>query len=189
MRSHKAGFVLAGGQSSRMGQDKALLPWKGATLIESVAREVFLAAGNVTLIGSVQLYGKLGFPVIPDQIAGYGPMGGLHAALRLGVADWNVLVACDMPEVTRQLLEELLAAAEVSGRDALVPETTGGLEPLCAVYHARLLPAVESAIQSKHLKMHDFVSTIQARLWPAPDASLFRNVNTPEQLTHEQGAR
>jgi molybdopterin-guanine dinucleotide biosynthesis protein A len=51
------------------------------------------------------------------------------------------------------------------------------------VYHARLLPAVESAIHSKLLKMHDFVSAIQARLWPAPDPDVFRNINTPQELS------
>jgi molybdenum cofactor guanylyltransferase len=166
-----------------MGQDKALLPWKGSTLIESVAREVLHAAGNVALIGSPEVYQNLGFPVIPDKIEGCGPLGGLHAALSATTADWNVLVACDMPGVTCQLLEELLAAAEVCGCDALVPQTPGGLEPLCAVYHVGLLPAVESAIQSKLLKMHDFVSTIEVSLWPVSDASLFRNLNTPEQLS------
>ena len=87
-----------------------------------------------------------------------------------------------MPAVTPQLLEEQLAAAETCGADALVPETPGGLEPLCAGYRARLLLAVESAIQSKLLKMHDFVSPIDTGRWPVPDASLFRNLNTPQQL-------
>ena len=183
LTSSRAGFVLAGGRSSRMGQDKALLPWKGSTLIESVAREVLNAAGNVTLIGSPDRYGSLGFPVISDKIEGCGPLGGLHAALSATNTEWNLLVACDMPTVTHGLLEELLTAAEACGADALVPETPGGLEPLCAVYHARLLPAVEFAIHSKLLKMHDFVSKIDARRWPVPDASLFRNLNTPQQLS------
>lgn len=182
-RFARAGFVLAGGRSTRMGQDKALLPWKGSTLIESVAREVLQAAGNVTLIGSPELYGNLGFPVIPDQIEGCGPMGGLHAALTVTIADWNLVVACDMPDVSHRLLEELLAAAEASGADALVPQTPAGLEPLCAVYHVRLLPAVESSIHSKLLKMHDFVSRIEARLWPVSHAGVFRNLNTPKQLS------
>jgi len=181
MPASSAGFVLADGRSSRMGQDKALLPWKGSTLIESVAREVFNAAGSVTLIGPVERYASLGFPVVSDKIAGCGPLAGLHAALSTTTAEWNILVACDMPGVTRQLLEELLNAAEASGADALVPQTPGGLEPLCAVYNARLLPAVESAIHSNLLKMHDCVSTISFRLWPAPDPAVC-NLNTPEQL-------
>ncbi len=166
-----------------MGQDKALLPWKGSTLLESVAREVYNAAGNVTLIGSPERYGSLGFPVISDKMEGCGPLGGLQAALSATTAEWNVLVACDMPAVTTQLLEQLLEAAEASGADALVPSTPAGLEPLCAVYHVRLLPAVESAIHSKLLKMHDFVSSIQACFWPTADASVFRNINTPQEFS------
>jgi len=186
MRDRRAGFVLVGGRSTRMGQDKALLPWKGSTLVGSVARKVFDAAGNVTLIGSPQVYGNLGFPVIPDRISGCGPLGGLHAALSASTADWNLLVACDMPDVNYRILKDLLEAAEASGADALVPQTPGGLEPLCAVYHVRLLPAVEFAIQSKLLKMHDFVATVQTSLWPAPDPSLFRNLNTPQQLSESR---
>jgi molybdopterin-guanine dinucleotide biosynthesis protein A len=109
-----------------MGRDKALLPWKRSTLIQSVAGEVFHAAGNVNLIGSPERYGNLGFPVISDQIEGCGPLGGLHAALNATSAEWNLVVACDMPAVTRELLEELLSAAESSGADALVPATPGG---------------------------------------------------------------
>jgi len=182
----RAGFVLAGGQSSRMGRNKALLPWKGSTLIQSVAREVFQAAGSVTLVGPPEVYGNLGFPVLPDRIPGCGPLGGLHAALSAGFAEWNLVVACDMPAITHMMLADLLAAAEASGAEALVPASGVGWQPLCAVYHARLLPLVESAIQAKRLKMHDFVSSIQARFWPAPDPSLFRNVNTPEQLPEAQ---
>jgi len=169
-----------------MGQDEALLPWKGSTLLESVAREVFLAAGNATVIGSPERYGNLGFPVISDRIADCGPLGGLHAALSVTTGEWNLLVAFDMPAVASDLMKDLFASAEASGADALVPETPQGLEPLCAVYHARLLPIVESAIHSKLLKMQDFVTTIQVRWWPAPDASLFRNLNTPQELS---GAR
>ena len=165
-----------------MGRDKALLPWKGSTLIQSVAGEVFQAAGSATLVGSPELYGNLGFPVIADRITGCGPLGGLHAALAAKRADWNLIVACDMPAVTHRMLAELLAAAEESGAEALVPSTPDGWQPLCAVYHASLLPAVEAAIRSKRLKMQDFVSSIQARFWPAPDAALFRNLNTPQQF-------
>ncbi len=174
--------MLAGGSSSRMGRDKSLLPWKGSTLVQSVAGEIFQATGSVTLVGSPELYGNLGFPVIGDLIPGCGPLGGLHAALSAKLADWNLVVACDMPAVTHGMLRELLAVAEASGAEALIPSTPHGRQPLCAVYHASLLPAVESAIHAKRLKMHDFISSIQARFWPAPDASLFRNLNTPEQF-------
>jgi molybdopterin-guanine dinucleotide biosynthesis protein A len=180
----RAGFVLAGGRSSRMGRDKALLPWGNSTLVELIAGRVLQAAGSVTLIGPPDRYRSLGFPALADLVPEFGPLGGIYTALSATAAGWNLVVACDMPSVTAELLEELLAAAERSGSDALVPVTPDGeIAPLCAVYHSRLLPAVESAIHHKLLKMHDFISAIGAARWPVSDSSLFRNINTPEHLS------
>ena len=94
-------------------------------------------------------------------------------------AEWNLLVACDLPHVDAALFKILFEAAESCGRRALVPSSGARLEPLCAVYHRDLLPAVFSAISARSLKMHDFVAAIDACVWPAPDPSVFRNVNTP----------
>jgi molybdopterin-guanine dinucleotide biosynthesis protein A len=166
-----------------MGRDKALLPLGNSTLVESVAGRVREAVGNATLIGSPERYQDFGFPVVADLVAGCGPLGGIYTALRTTDADWNLVVACDMPAVTSGLLRELLDAAERLGGDAVVPETPDGeIEPLCAVYHLRALPAVESAIHHKLLKMHDLVATIGAARWPVSDPSLFRNINTPQQF-------
>ena len=181
-----AGFVLAGGRSSRMGRDKALLPWQGSTLLEAAAAKVRQAAGNVTILGPPQLYGRLGFPVLADRVPDCGPLGGLDAALATTEADWNLLVACDMPALTADLLTRLLAAASRCGADALVPQITQEddirWEPLCAVYHHRLAAATESALRLKCFKMQDFVSEIGACPWPAPEPALFANWNRPHDL-------
>ena len=177
-----AGFVLAGGRSSRMGRDKALLAFQGSTLVESAAAKVRRAAGNVTLLGSPELYGHLGIPVVADLIPDCGPMGGLHTALMATQADWNLLVACDMPGLTVDLLTSLLLQAPGCGADALVPQWEGQWEPLCAVYHRRLAFPAKAALDRKFFKMQDFVSQIGACPWPAPDPSLFANWNTPEEI-------
>jgi molybdopterin-guanine dinucleotide biosynthesis protein A len=178
-RSRHAGFVLAGGRSSRMGLDKALLEVEGATLIERIAGQVRRAAGSATIIGPAERYSHLGFPVVADLVEGLGPLGGLYTALSATRADWNLIVACDLPEVSAELLADLLEAAERCGRRALVPSSRAGLEPLCAVYHRSLLREVVRAINHKALKMQDFVSEIGAAMWPAPEGAWFRNVNTP----------
>jgi len=166
-----------------MGRDKALLPLNGRPLIERVAEEVRRAAGSATIIGSPGRYGLLGLPCIPDLVEGCGPLGGLYTALTVSRAEWNLVVACDLPRVSAALFTALFAAAERryedSGRVALVPSTPAGLEPLCAVYHRDLLPAVSAALESRRLRMHDFVASIDASLWPAPDPAVFGNVNTP----------
>ncbi len=110
----RAGFVLAGGRSSRMGRDKALLPLDGRTLIDRVAGLVQRAAGNVTLIAPEGRY--MGYPVIPDLIANQGPLGGLYTALSATKASWNLLVACDMPGVTLEFLENLFARRRIERR-------------------------------------------------------------------------
>jgi molybdopterin-guanine dinucleotide biosynthesis protein A len=133
-----------------MGRDKALLPLGGSTMVEQIAAQVRGAAGNVTLIGSPEKYGHLGFKVVPDEIENCGPLGGLYTALRLTKADWNVLVACDMPGVTADFLRQLFDAAD---GDCVVPEIDGKIDPLCAVYHARVAVAAELAIHRKLLKM------------------------------------
>jgi molybdopterin-guanine dinucleotide biosynthesis protein A len=176
----REGFVLAGGASRRMGRDKALLPLDGATLLEKIAATVRAATGKITLIGPLK-YADLGLPVVPDEIENCGPIGGLYTALRITNADWNLIVACDMPEVTEPFLTQLLDAAESSDADCLVPETAGQLDPLCAVYHRRLLPAVESAIQHKMFKMQDFISTLRVTRWPVSDPRPLQNVNTPAE--------
>ena len=177
-----AGFVLTGGRSSRMGRDKALLPIEGSLLVERTADRVLAAAGNVTLIGAPARYAHLGLPVLPDLVPDGGPGGpicGLHTALKTTIADWNLVVACDMPGLTAGFLSDLLAAAQQLGCTCLAPQTDSGLHPLCAVYHRRATNAVEFAIHHKRFKMHDLLKSLGAVSWPIADASLLENVNTP----------
>ena len=178
----RAGFVLVGGRSSRMGRDKALLPFGPRTLVEQTADYVKQAAGNVTLIGLPERYGFLRLPIIADAAEGMGPLGGLYTALRATSADWNLIVACDMPGLTPQFLGALLAAAEQAGKDCLVPLAANGTEPLCGVYHARVLPAAEIALKRKLLRMQDFVRQLDHVAWPVEEAGLLRNINTPQEL-------
>src|SRR5690349_1942483 len=100
----RAGFVLAGGKSSRMGCNKALLPFRGRTLVEHIASEVSTVTHTVALIGDRALYIILGYPVIEDVFPGRGPLSGIHAALRASGAEWSLVVACDMPEMTAGFL-------------------------------------------------------------------------------------
>src|SRR5882724_876980 len=112
MSDEVAGFVLAGGQSRRMGRNKALLDYGDGTLVQAVAFEVLKAAGSVALLGDPALYGHLGIRVVPDVIPGCGPMSGLHAALlAAGGAEWILIVACDLPNIESSFLRSLIDAA------------------------------------------------------------------------------
>ena len=184
-----AGFVLAGGRSSRMGRDKALLRVDQSTLVERTAEVVRAAAGSATLIGMPERYAHLRLPVVADLVEDRGPIGGLLTALTVTQADWNLVTACDMPGLTADFLRRLLAAARDSGSACLAPESASGLHPLCAVYHRRTRAAVETAVVHNSLKMHDLLKVLGAVSWPVADSSLIRNVNTPAEWEQAQGAR
>jgi molybdenum cofactor guanylyltransferase len=176
-----SGFVLAGGASKRMGRDKALLPYGGTTLVEHVAKTVRDAVGSVTLVGDPAKLDGLGFPVVPDQIPSCGPVSGIYTALRVSHADWNLIVACDMPSLTSDVLGELLRRAETTVTDCVAASGPDGqVEPLCAVYHRRCLRALDQAIRDKRFKMRDLANEMGVTLVPvSPDA--LANLNTPDE--------
>jgi molybdopterin-guanine dinucleotide biosynthesis protein A len=175
------GFVLAGGRSSRMGTDKALLRIDGETLLERAAHAVERAAGSVTIVGHPRRYGIFGFSVIPDAFPDSGPLAGIHAALVHTCADWNLIAACDMPGLESigliELLEQTLRFPEY---DVLIPQIDCRPHPLCAVYHRRALPAIEHALRAGRFKVMDALAPLRVNMLATTNAGLFENVNTPE---------
>jgi molybdenum cofactor guanylyltransferase len=177
----RSGFVLAGGGSSRMGRDKALLPYRGGTLVEHLARAVQEAAGAVAVIADPVRYPNIGYPVYRDKFPGCGPVGGIYTALAVTEADWNLIVACDMPGISVELLRTLLDRAAALNGICLTAAGPGGEpEPLCAVYHRRCLPALGQAIREKRLKMKDLVKELQAQTMRV-ERAILANVNTPAE--------
>jgi molybdopterin-guanine dinucleotide biosynthesis protein A len=132
-----AGFILAGGASSRMGREKALLEFGGVPLIVCTARLVASVAGSATVIGDSAVFRSLGMRTIADDWPGAGPLGGIATALRASRALWSLVVACDLPYLTRPWLEYAVARALASQADAVIPMNVSGTEPLCALYHRR----------------------------------------------------
>ena len=174
--------MLAGGRSSRLGRDKALLEIGGRSLLERVAEAVREAAGSVTLVGNPELYGRLGYEVIPDPVAGAGPLAGIAAALERSRAEWNLVVACDLPEITAGFLSALLYRAAASPADCCLPAGPSGLpEPLCAAYRKRCLPAIRSALDRGVRKVTEGLAGLALELWKIPDISPLRNINTREE--------
>jgi molybdenum cofactor guanylyltransferase len=176
-----SGFVLAGGESTRMGRDKALLPFRGTTLVQHVARVVAEAAGNVALIGDPARYGHLGYAVFADKVPGCGPLSGIYTALSVSPTDWNVLVACDMPALSAVILRKMVHFGIKSTRECIAATGPSGQpEPLCALYHRRSLPAIVRAMDNGKFRMREMVGQLDWEAWPVP-ASALANANTPDE--------
>uniref|UniRef100_Q01XR8 Molybdenum cofactor guanylyltransferase n=1 Tax=Solibacter usitatus (strain Ellin6076) TaxID=234267 RepID=Q01XR8_SOLUE len=158
-----------------MGRDKALLPFHGAPLAEAVARRVEEAAGSVTIVGHPALGG------IGDRYPGEGPLGGILTALHHTSAEWNLIVACDMPQVSAGLLRRLLSIAAVSPALVILPHGPEGRpEPLCAVYSTRALPALEAAFAGGIRKVTTALAELPVERLDISEVADFQNVNTPE---------
>lgn len=184
------GFVLVGGASSRMGRDKARLSLQGRSFVERVAEAVGMVAGRVNLVGAKDVNSSLMYGNVPDVYAGWGALGGLHAALAACRAEWAAVVACDLPFVTGELFARLMSFREDA--EAVVPvQRDGRLQPLCALY--RTHPCAERArelIEQGERRPRRLVQMVRARmvewreLMDLNDAQLFfENVNTPEDYT------
>jgi molybdenum cofactor guanylyltransferase len=164
-----------------MGRDKALLPFQASTLAQSVAEAVGAAAGTVSLVGKPRRDEFPGYGMVPDLYPGEGPLGGILTALEHSRADWNLIVACDMPRLSAGFLGQLLVAAESRQCDALAPAgPSGRLEPLCAVYHRSSRQGLHAAFARGIRKIAVALEEVRTVTWPVPEVSYFQNVNTPE---------
>jgi molybdenum cofactor guanylyltransferase len=186
-----AAFVLAGGKSSRMGRDKALLELDGETLIARTVRIVGTVAQPVKVIGGpAERFAPFCFNVLEDDFPGAGPLGGIATALRATTADWNLILACDLPHITCEWLAYLANRARNSSADAVIPVSEHGSEPLCAMYRQSCEPVARAAVAENHLRVQDFVAalknagrleTVENAEWKRfdSDGNLFKNMNQP----------
>jgi molybdopterin-guanine dinucleotide biosynthesis protein A len=180
--------ILAGGRARRYGgADKASLSIGRARIIDRQLAALSPVANDIRIVANdAERYAGLGVRVIPDAIAGAGPLGGIYSALIDARHDAVIVLACDLPFVTTALLERLVVERG-SGEeiDAVMPRSTRGLEPLCAVYDRRCADVARSRIDRGLLQVAGIVEDLRVReLGPetlaAYDAgALFTNVNTP----------
>ena len=154
------GYVLAGGASRRFGTDKALVEFAGRTLLSRMCELVASAAGSVHVIAPVGRYGGQSVSLIDDRWPNEGPLGGIITALlatkvMVSGQQWNLMVSCDMPFLTRQWLECLVASAVASDAEVVVPRSAYGLEPLCACWRTSAVDTLQAAFDEGVRKVID----------------------------------
>jgi len=191
-------FVLAGGQSTRMGRDKALLELHGRPLVQHMLGMLCSPGFAPRICGTRSDLTRFA-AVVPDNFPGAGPLGGLEAALALSGSELNLFVPVDLPAMPPEFLRWLAERAERSQAVATIPRCRGRLQPLCAVYSCRLLEGLRASLAAGRCKVMDAVRSSACALGETidafdveciaasvsserplgPPAVWFRNVNTP----------
>ena len=180
------GLILAGGKSSRMGQDKSLLPFAGETMLQRAVAELRPEVEEILIVGNQQK--KYGIPdtrEIADIFPGMGPLAGIHAGLSAAASDYVFVAACDMPYFDGRLARFLIDQAP--GYDAVVPQIGNFLEPLFAVYAKTCLPHIQACLENNIRTAYAFYPMVKVNFVPealirriADPQKTFFNVNTPE---------
>lgn len=174
------GFVVAGGKSSRMGRDKALLPYGESTLLEHAISLTRRVATDVAILsGPFRRYEGFGSAVVEDVVCGVGPLGGLYSALLAASVDGRERIfwlAVDLPLVPAEFLSSL--ASELDRADVVMARTDRGLEPLCAAFRTEpTLARVRQSLLRGQLKLTDALDGLLLHSIEATPA-MFLNVNT-----------
>jgi molybdopterin-guanine dinucleotide biosynthesis protein A len=181
-----AGFLLAGGRSSRMGRDKSLLILENETLAARSLRKLRAVCADVAIAGGAPELASLG-RIIPDTHPGCGPLGGIVSALEQSASEWNLFLAVDMPFVPVKVLQSLLASP--AGMVVLA-EAEGKMQPLCGVYSRLALSCMRAELEAGRYKVKDAVAATGAlRLMRFEKLDWFRNLNTPEDFLLAQGLK
>ena len=182
------GYVLAGGLSTRMGRDKALLQIGGQPLIQSAVNLLKALTERVVILGPGENYGFLGVPVLPDQVPSRGPLSAIYTGLEHSETAVNLFLACDMPLMRGSFLELLVEKAGLADA-VLMWLDDGRLEPLCAVYNRSCLPTVKANFESQRFKLSDLFPNLRTHYLTEADLEdlgldrrIFTNLNTPGDL-------
>ncbi len=187
--------IQAGGQSTRMGENKALKPFLGAPLIQRViGRLVPLADELIITTNQPDDFRFLNLPLVPDLKPGRGALGGLYTALASAHEPLVAVVACDMPFASAPLLMAAVDILTKEAADVVIAETPEGFEPSHAAYRREsCLPAVSAAIDADQWRVISWFPRVKVRkLTQAelehydPDGLAFWNVNTPAEFVEAE---
>jgi molybdopterin-guanine dinucleotide biosynthesis protein A len=187
--------IQAGGQSTRMGENKALKRFLDRPLIERVIERLAPIADELLITtNEPDAFSFLGIPRFADVRPGRGALGGLYTALASARHANVAVVACDMPFASAALLAAASAILDQEAADVVVAETPEGFEPLHAVYRRETcLPAVESALEAEQWRVIAWFAKVKVRKLTAeelsrydPDHLAFWNLNTPEDFAEAE---
>ena len=193
-----AGYVLAGGGSTRFGRDKALIEFDGQPMLLRMRELLHSVVGDVKVIAAPGKYAEIGVTSEADRWPGEGPLGGIITSLQLAArsqctSQWNLIIGCDMPFLTREWLAHLAKQAQAGTAEVVVPRSTSGLEPLCACWRTSANTKLQRAFEEGIRKVTDAMKRLDMEVLDDPDwtrfdtaGRLFWNMNTPADYDEAQ---
>jgi molybdopterin-guanine dinucleotide biosynthesis protein A len=186
-------IVLAGGQSSRMGQDKALIALQGVPLLRQVCEVALSCTSEVCVITPWPERYQAILPdacriirevSLPGETEPHGPLIGFAQGLAQVETDWVLLLACDLPQLQVEVLQHWVTELEKTAEEAiaLLPRQTKGWEPLCGFYRRQCLPRLTEFINEGGRSFQRWLAQHPVQELPVSDSQLLFNCNTPADL-------
>ena len=184
------GYVLAGGGSTRFGRDKALVELGGLPMLGRMIALLQSVANDVKVVGPPEKYAQFEREMVSDRWPGEGPLGGIITALEeagksAARTEWNAIVSCDMPFLTREWMEFLVGRATISQARVVVPHSAHGPEPLCACWRTDAAEMLRTAFERGVRKVTEGIALLRSEVldesaWKRFDGAgrLFWNMNT-----------
>ena len=172
-------IVLAGGLSSRMGRDKALLDIDGVTLIERIVAQLKSVFSEIIISARTRNdYAFLGLRVVPDRVPGQGPLMAIASSLEASSSEYNFVVSCDIPSLPIDLVRELFYEAK-NGDGAVAITSDGKYEPLFAVYRKSMALAAQDALRGGNRRVVAMYQNRAIRPVRMKSGVALKNINTP----------
>jgi molybdopterin-guanine dinucleotide biosynthesis protein A len=182
------GVILAGGKSSRMRQNKALMSFGGKRLVDRVVEVMRSVFDDLLMVTNTpEVYADLGVPMVRDVWPDKGSLGGVYSAIYHVATPYCLVVACDMPFLQAAVLRYLLT--QINDYDVVVPDVLGELQTLHAIYIKACLQPIERRLATNRLRIVGFFPDVRVRTVTAselapydPALLAFQNLNTPEEF-------
>lgn len=175
-------IILAGGKSSRMGEDKGLMLLDGKPMIQHMIDAVNTITDAVIIVANNEAYSRFGVPVFKDEIKDKGPLAGIYTGLKHSKAEKNIIVSCDTPYITQDLLQFLLNQS--IGFDITIPQKEGRTHQLIGVFDKKCGNSFKVNIDNDRLKLITAYERLNLSIVDANhfDEHLFTNINSKDDF-------
>ncbi len=177
-------YILCGGKSSRMRTEKGLVEFQGKTFLQWILDAVFPLSKNVTLVTKNEEYSRFGLPMISDLVEDKGPVGGIYTALSDSKSQFNLILSCDIPMISTEVLSELVLQSIRSDKSISYLSNGSHDYPLIGCYQKSLLSDFQKAVDENHLKLCPLVESLspQKLLVTSSNQSALKNINSKAEL-------